>query len=147
MRKKLKSVGTWICLRAPYITIIIMLLIFSCLGSVAIEGEEFFQIVAFITALLQIAALIITKKRIVPLIADLLAVFWFITWDWEIYQQLYPNKAGWFAVITYPAIGIFIAFGAPIRAKIFSPPRKFRRTPNYGENLSPHFSDARKRKG
>lgn len=145
MTQKLKKGVSWIGLRAPYIAVIILLIIFAINGSVSINNEEIYQCAAGIIALMQMLSLLAPRYNKFLLITDLLSISWFMMWGWEVYDNLYPNRAGLFAVVTYPTIGIFLAFASPIRTRIYKPKFRFKRTPNYGENLTPHFSNVRRR--
>lgn len=140
-----KKVGTWLGLRAPYITLIVLMSVFAVVGSVSIDGEWGYQISAGVIVVLMTGSIIFPKTKWLVISADIMMILWSFGWGLNVYEDLYPKRVGLFGILTYPAIGIFVGFSSPLRERLTRPRRLVRRTPNYGENLTPHFSSTKKR--
>ena len=147
VKVKLKQYSIWLGMRAPYIAIIILFSSFAINGSRSIPETNGFQIAAGLIAIMQLVTILMPKYIKVVLFTDLITIIWLMLFGWEIYENLYPDRAGWFAVLQPLALGIFIAFGSSIRAKLYRPKFIYRRTPNYRENLSPHYSNVSRQRG
>lgn len=145
MVKKQKKVLTWIGDRAPYISLIVIMSTFVFTGVVSIQYSIYYKVAALAIVIFQLVSIIVPKFKTIVLISDLLTMFWFIALGREIYNQLYPQRATIFGVLLPIAIAIFIAFGAPLRMRVYRKKVIKSVTPHIGENLTPHFSSVKRR--
>lgn len=139
MKKKTISMHNWFVVRVPYIMLIISFIFFGFSGAPTFPNDDVYQLTAFFVAGIQTLSIVFPKWTKMVLIADLITIFWLMMIAWEVYTHLYPDRAGLFAIMETPTVAIFLAFGSPLRSRIYS--RKIViKTPHHSENLTPHYS-------
>lgn len=147
MKKITIDMHNWFVVRVPYIMLIMAFLGFAFNGAPPFPNDDnVYQYTAFLIACLQTLSITIPKYKKFVLVTDLMTIFWLIMLAWEVYTHLYPDMAGIFALMETPTLAIFVAFGAPLRAKIYSK-QIVMKTACYGENLSPHYSNISRGRG
>jgi hypothetical protein len=118
MGKRIEYMGDWFAIRAPYISITILLLLFAAYGSTALPNDNGFQVTALLIVILQVASMVFPQQKQLVMVTDLSTIFWLAVIGWIIYTELYPLKAGPFAVMETPTLAIFVAFCVPLRARV-----------------------------
>ena len=147
MKKITINMHNWFVVRVPYIILIIAFLGFAFDSAPPFpDDDNVYQYTAFIIACLQTLSITTPKYKKFVLVTDLMTIFWLIMLAWEVYTHLYPDMAGIFALMETPTIAIFVAFGAPLRSRIYSK-KIVVKTPHYGENLNPHYYNATRGRG
>lgn len=138
----LKKIGFWLGYRAPYIGLSILFFSFALVGSKSIENHIYFQYTAAFIGILQIASILKPNWLKFVCATDIISISWLMVWGWVVYVNLYPFRTGLFGVLITPAVAIFVAFGAPLRFRIYKPYRYLMsRTSFTPENLTLMYSD------
>lgn len=125
MVKHLEHFGGWFSIRAPYISMTILFVLFCVYGSPSLKEDIGYQITAGIIAFLQIVSMTWPEHMKIVVFTDLLTILWLALIGWTIYVDLYPLKAGPFAIMETPTLAIFVAFCAPLRIRLTN--RKYER--------------------